>query len=175
MPTLLVPSTFILRPREPPEAPPAALPTCWAGILLHRTRAARVRCYVMFPLSKKRRGHSHRHKMSYLYGEFEAELNGSHFGVYVRAYNMLFLYHTFTRLCCLHCAHCWECAAHACTSGHSLSLHATNEKKSVDLLPSRTRNCISTRQRPLCATPPHAPRSGPFFAAGGRGLNLVTR
>lgn len=81
MPTLLVPSTFILRPREPPEAPPAALPTCWAGILLHRTRAARVRCYVMFP-------HSHRHKMSYLYGEFEAELNGSHFGVYVRAYQI---------------------------------------------------------------------------------------
>ena len=108
MPTLLVPSTFILRPREPPEAPPAALPTCWAGILLHRTRAARVRCYVMFP-------HSHRHKMSYLYGEFEAELNGSHFGVYVRAYNMLFLYHTFTALLAL-CTHTAGVRCHACTS-----------------------------------------------------------
>ena len=132
MPTLLVPSTFILRPREPPEAPPAALPTCWAGILLHRTRAARVRCYVMFPLPRKRRGHSHRHKMSYLYGEFEAELNGSHFGVYVRAYNMLFLYHTFTRLwlalCTLLGVRCPTPPA-VCTSGHSLPSCHKREKK----------------------------------------------
>ena len=69
--------------------------------------------------------------MSYLYGEFEAELNGSHFGVYVRAYNMLFLYHTFTRLC-LHCAHTAGSAArcHACTSGHSLpSCHKRKKKR----------------------------------------------
>ena len=113
--------------------------------------------------------------MSYLYGEFEAELNGSHFGVYVRAYNMLFLYHTFTRLCCLHCAHCWECAAHACTSVAILSPFMPQTRKKAWISSRVAHVTAFPHASGHCARPRPTPHAQDPFSQRGRGLNLVTR